>query len=431
MAGENTIQTQYVREAPEIEAYKQALLQSSLAQVNAINAAAQQGRYLTPGYQIAGMSQNQLDAIAAAQAGIGAYQPYLSRGTEFLGQGAGMTGEAAGLMRGADTRGFFPEAYAAMRGAEAPISSMGGAAQGIGQAQQMVQGALQPIERVGTESFTQPGTAGQFMSPYMQQVVDIEKREAQRQADIARTQRGAQLARAGAFGGARQAIMEAEAQRNLSQQMGDIQSRGMQSAYQQAQQQFNQEQQARLAAQQANQAAGLTRGQMGIQAGSQYGQLAGQQANIYGQQAALRQQLGQGIGALAGQQFGIGSQLAQGMGALGAQQAGMGLQAANLGQMSQALGQGDVGFLYNMGSMQQRQQQAILDAQRQNQLAQNMQPLQMLGFLSDIYKGAPSTQMAVTQQSMPTASPFQQIAGLGIGATAAAAAAGKAGLFSP
>lgn len=573
MATELSQQTQIVREAPEIEAYKRALLESSLAQVNAVNQAAQQGRYMTPGFQVAGMSQNQLDAIQAAQAGIGAYQPYLQRGAQLLGGGADVMGEAAGYMRGADTRAYFPQAFTAMQAAQTPLNAMTGAAQMINQGQPYIQrgelglqeaqsqakkyaqanltpsqnyleesatamkaagpsfGAAEaqlrkglsqateaakmgPFdqmaapERVSTQSFVAPGTAGQFMSPYMQQVVDIEKREAQRQADIARTQRGAQLARAGAFGGARQAIMDAEAQRNLAQQMGDIQSRGMQSAYSQAQQQFNQEQQARLAAQQANQAAGLTYGQftsaqdfnralqnaqLGMQAGQlglqgaqqmagmegvrsqaaqeaarylgnvgqtlgsqqlqqaglgqsaagQYGQFAGQQAglanilaqlggqqaNIFGQQAGLQQQLGQGIGSLAGQQYTIGQGMAQGMGALGAQQAGMGMQAGQLGQMAQGMGQGDVNFLYNLGAMQQRQQQSILDAQRQNQLNQNMQPMQMLGFLSDIYKGAPSSQMAMTQQSAPSASPFQQIAGLGIAGTAAASAAAKAGVL--
>lgn len=83
---------------------------------------------------------------------------------------------------------------------------------------------------------TTPGAMQAYMSPYMQNVVDIQQREAQRQADIARTGRGAQAVRAGAFGGSRQAIMEAEAGRNLQQQMGDIQARGLQSAFDRAQQ---------------------------------------------------------------------------------------------------------------------------------------------------------------------------------------------------
>jgi hypothetical protein len=81
---------------------------------------------------------------------------------------------------------------------------------------------------------------GQYMSPYMQNVVDIEKREAGRQSGIAGTQQQAQATQAGAFGGGRDAIMRAERERNLSQQMGDIQARGSQAAYDQAANQFRQ-----------------------------------------------------------------------------------------------------------------------------------------------------------------------------------------------
>jgi hypothetical protein len=73
-------------------------------------------------------------------------------------------------------------------------------------------------------------------------------------------------------------------------------------------------------------------------------------------------------------------------------------------------------MLYNLGAQQQKQQQAELDAQRATQMQNAMQPYQNLAFVSDIYRGAPSTQMGITAQAAPTPSPFQQIAGLGIGA---------------
>ena len=104
---------------------------------------------------------------------------------------------------------------------------------------------------------------GQYMSPYMQNVVDIEKREAARQAGLMGTQQQAQATQAGAFGGARNAIVQAERERNLAQQMGDIQSRGSQAAYEQAANQFRQgiqqqgaisQMQAALGAQQQQQA---------------------------------------------------------------------------------------------------------------------------------------------------------------------------------
>lgn len=81
---------------------------------------------------------------------------------------------------------------------------------------------------------------GSYMSPYMQNVVDVEKREAARQSGIMGTQQQAQATQAGAFGGARDAIARAERERNLSQRMEDIQARGSQAAYEQAANQFRQ-----------------------------------------------------------------------------------------------------------------------------------------------------------------------------------------------
>ena len=149
----------------------------------------------------------------------------------------------------------------------------------------------------GANQFTDAGVAGSYMSPYMQNVVDIQKREAQRQADIARTQRGFQAARAGAFGGSRQGIMEAEAQRNLAQQMGDIQAKGSQAAYEQAAQQFQADQARRLQAQQMTEQSrqfgaefglrGLTPALQAAQQLGQFGQTQfGQAKDIIGLQAA-------------------------------------------------------------------------------------------------------------------------------------------------
>jgi hypothetical protein len=218
-------------------------------------------------------------------------------------------------------------------------------------------------------------------------------------------------------------------ERNLAQTrnqaiIGALQQ-GYGSAQQQAQQAFEQQQGRQLGA--AN-----TIGQMGAtQAGLSglYSNIAGQQANILGQQSQLQQSIGQGIGNLAQQQFGIGQGMAQGLGSLGTQLGNLGVQQASMGQQAQALGQQDVNFLYNIGAQQQRQGQAELDALRATKMQEAMQPYQRLGFISDIYKGAPSTQMAVTQQAAPTPSPFQQIAGLGVSAISGAAAANKAGLI--
>ena len=152
-------------------------------------------------------------------------------------------------------------------------------------------------------------------------------------------------------------------------------------------------------------------------------------AGIYGQQGQQLQGLGQGIGQLASQQFGIGQQTAQGLGALAGQLGQLGVQQGALGQTAQALNQGDINFLYNVGQAQQAFNQQALDAQRATQMQQIYAPYQQAAFLSDIYKGAPSTQMSTAAVSAPSASPFQQAAGIALGGLSTAAAAKKAGLF--
>ena len=105
------------------------------------------------------------------------------------------------------------------------------------------------------------------------------------------------------------------------------------------------------------------------------------------------------------------------------------MQQAQLGGMAQQLGQGQAGFLFDIGQQEQRQAQAQLDAARATNLQNYYEPYQQLGFLSDIQRGAPSTQMVTSQATSPQASPFQQFAGTAVGGLAAAAGAQRSGLF--
>ena len=116
-------------------------------------------------------------------------------------------------------------------------------------------------------------TIQQYMNPYQRMVTDIEKREAQRQSDVQASGTAQQASQAGGLGGYREAIMQAERERNLSQQMGDIEMRGGQAAFQQAQQAFE-----------ADRAARLQAGQLGLQTG-QAREQALQQAEQYRQSA--------------------------------------------------------------------------------------------------------------------------------------------------
>jgi hypothetical protein len=231
----------------------------------------------------------------------------------------------------------------------APSAAMGTAAQMAGQAGL---GALNTqYNPYQTGQFTGQ-TAQDYMSPYMQNVVDIQKREAQRSADIAGTQRAGQATRAGAFGGSRQAIMDAEAGRNLQQQFGDIQATGQQAAYQDAASRFAQEQQMR-------------------EQSRQYGAGLGMQ----GYQTALT-----GAG-----------------------------QLANIGQ--QTFGQEmDINKLQQQyGTQQQAFAQQGLDTKYQDFLNQQRYPYQQLEFMNSMLRGTPMG----TVQSMyqPTPSPISQLAG--------------------
>ena len=116
-----------------------------------------------------------------------------------------------------------------------------------------------------SKSFSDSGVATNAMNPYTQNVIDIQQREAQRQADIASTGRQADQTSKGAFGGSRAAIMDVEAARNLALQKGDIQAQGLNTAYGQGQQQFNTEQQARQNAAQLNAQQGQFGAGLGLQ----------------------------------------------------------------------------------------------------------------------------------------------------------------------
>lgn len=232
-----------------------------------------------------------------------------------------------------------------------------------------------------TENFGQ-GAAQQYMNPYMQSVVEMQQQDAQRQADIASTGRNAQATQAGAFGGSRQAIMDAEAAKNLASQKGSIQSQGSNAAFQQAQQQFNADQARNLQSRQYGAGLGMQAQQMAEQS-RQYGAGLGMQ----GLQTAL-QGAGQ-LGQLGGQQF----------------QQGM-----------------DINKLQNqMGSQQQQAQQNILNQQIQNYATAQQYPMMQLSNMSNLLRGMPMQSTTVQgYQAQPNA--MSQLGGLGL------TAAGIAGL---
>ena len=99
---------------------------------------------------------------------------------------------------------------------------------------------MQPALDATQASLGQFDTAAaqQYMSPYMQSVIDIQKREAMRSGDVQRQNIGTQAVGAGGFGGSRQAIQESEQRRNEAQLLADIQAKGQQSAFETGAAQF-------------------------------------------------------------------------------------------------------------------------------------------------------------------------------------------------
>ena len=216
-----------------------------------------------------------------------------------------------------------------------------------------------------TKSFNSPQMAESYMSPYMQNVVDVQQREAIRQKEIADQGLQAQATKAGAFGGSRDAIMRSEASRNLATQLGGIQAQGLQNAYQQGMGQFNTEQAATQNAAQLN----AQQGQFGAGLGLQGLQTALTSANALGNLGNQQYQQNMGINALQNQ----------------------------------------------YGLQQQAQMQTDINNKYQDFLNYQNYPYKQLGFMSDIVRGVPLTS---TGSSVYTAPPStaQNIASLGLGA---------------
>jgi len=257
-----------------------------------------------PAKEVAPLEQAQLTAIQEAQSGLGAYQPFLQQAQQTIGAGLGAIG--------------------------AGVTTL------------------------------DPSQVGTYMDPYQQQVTQQALAELQRQADIQSQRTAAEGVAAGAFGGARFGVREAEEARNLAQVKSQRIFEDLSRNYLQAQ----------------------------------------------AAQRATAQQLGQ----------------------LGTQTLGVAQAQVGLGEAGQRLSGVDINRLLSVGGIQQQQQQNILEAQRQTELARQQEPFKRAGFASDILRGVPTSQIQYTQQ--PSPSLLQQVAGLGIAGLSTLGALGGAGGIS-
>ena len=193
--------------------------------------------------------------------------PYV---TDMLGKGQALSNMPFTAYTGPLTAGQSPLQTQAFQGLSAlniPTSqqmtynpmSFTGAGYAAPTAQQAVAGEM------GAYTPASGNVVQQYMTPYLQGALDPQYAAAQRQADIAAQNLQSQYGKAGAYGGSRQGIAEAELQRGLLDRMAGITGTGYQQAFTQAQNQFNAEQQRQMAA--ANQAQQFGLQALGAQAG--------------------------------------------------------------------------------------------------------------------------------------------------------------------
>jgi hypothetical protein len=268
------------------------------------------------------------------------YQPYSADVTDYFAGFSPLQQQAQQSAYGLQTPGQIGlgSGLAGMGG----LGSLGLAGQAAGVGQEYAQMA------------TSPEAQQAYMSPYMQNVVDYQKMQALRDYEMATPYRAAKAVGQGAFGGSRQAIENAEAQRTLMSQLQGIDAQGRQSAFQQAQQ---------------------------------------------------AQQFGAGLG-LQGLQAGLGG-LGQAIGA--------GTALGGLGTQQLAAQQGIIGTQSQMGSQQQALEQAKINQAIQDYATAQQYPFMQLGMLNAMLRGLP-LQQTTTQTYQAAPNVGSQIAGAGTAA---------------
>lgn len=224
---------------------------------------------------------------------------------------------------------------------------------------------------VGTSQWDST-VAGQYMSPYMQSVTDIAKRNALEQFQGTTLPGIRGLAdKAGAYGGARMGVMEGMAHENINKQLSDLDVQGLQSAYTSGMGQFNADQGRGLQAQTTN-------------AGN----------------SLQAQQLGEGS-----RQFGANLGVTSAQAAPGAATA-----AGNLAQQGFANQNTINQNLLGIGTLQQQQQQKGLDVGFQQFQDQVKQPYTQNQYMQSFLSGLPMTQTAVATTT-PAPTLTQQLVG--------------------
>jgi len=249
--------------------------------------------------------------------------------------------------------------------------------------------------------------AEQYMDPYMRQVIDTQKREAAQEFGRSRAGTAAEAVQAGAFGGSRFGVREAEMESEYLDRLADIEAQGMQTAYQQARDQFG-----------AEQAMQQQAGQMGLTA-QQQEEAARQQQEQFAQSAEQMTAQDEQFAANMAQQVATSQEAAN---QFAAQYGQEGLQLAlttaqaqqGLGEADQRLEQARLQAQQAVGQEQQQMAQAELDQAYNDFVNARDYERQQLAFYNALLRGIPVPVQQETITSTPSAGLGTQIAGLGL-----------------
>ena len=287
--------------------------------------------YTYQGMRVAPFSQMQQQAFNRIGQGVGSYQPYFNAAQQGLTSGVNTAGQGYNTM--ADLYG---------RGIGATESSVGQGMNLLGQSAGLYGQSTQGYN---------PNSVGNYMNPYTENVVDRTLGRMRQGIDRQRTASRDAAVGAGAFGGSRGRLAEADIERAGLTAMGDAAAGLYGQNYAQAQQAAMGESALQRQLQQS------AAGGLGNVAGG-VGSLGSQLANVYGGYGTNLGKAGLGLGQFMGN---------------------TGMNMANLGGMQYGLQGQDINRLMQGGGMQQGMQQRIADTDYGNFVGQYNLPSQILG----------------------------------------------------
>ena len=401
-----------------------------------------EGKPIVIAEQVAGLTPDQLRAQELARQAIGIEQPFLRDARGAFDRG--VADLRAGLGRARERE---------LQGLGATQVGLSGLLSGLGQQEQLLRGATDQFGRslggigalqlgatgqfggrLGESEGLLRGTLGgydprmtrQFFNPFEEQVVQQTVRDVMERGELADIgARAGDIARGGESAFGSRARLGAEERqralgRGLAEALGGIRARGFSEAQQTGLGEFARQRQAERLASQG--LAGLAGSRLSAQQ-----QLGSTLSGLAGQRLGSQQALGQSLGNIGSQRFGGQQALAGAFGRLGnleqqiaqqQQQAqfGLGSQLQGLGAQAQQQAMAGIGQLAGFGQQQQAQQQAVLDAQRRNQLQAQQAPLAQFQALAPFISMATAGQLQTRTTFTPPPSPLQT--GLGVGLSA-------------